>query len=92
MLAFDPGDLDLGDLDHWESGAIQFSENEGGGFRKFIPMPSSTSDPRKKMDPSAVSALPFAMFNFWIENDLPPPLELILKFIRFGTLTRPKAY
>ena len=72
MLAFDPGDLDLGDLDHWDS------ENEGRGvigrlelFRKFIPMPSSISDPRKKMDPSAVSALPFAMFNFWIENDLP---------------------
>ena len=28
--------------------------------------------------------------DFWIENDRPPPLELFLEFIRFGSRTLPK--
>ena len=50
MLAFDPGDLDLGDLDHWESGAIQFSENEGG-VPKIHPNALKYLGPEKKNGP-----------------------------------------
>ena len=55
---------------------------------KSVAIPNFTSGDVQLLDTNSLK-LPIYNINFWIGNDLPPPLELFRKFIRFGTAILP---